>query len=217
MEYYVYQLIDPRDESIFYVGKGCRKRMYQHVESVKYGQIPNGSNTKLGHKIKKILSLELKVKYKKVFLTENKQDAYNKEKELIEEIGLKNLCNLTDGGEGGFSSEQQKLNNKKSQEKQKFLRENNPEWVDKRSKAISEGLKEAYGNGSREKTYPFDWTNKKHLAESIVKMSKSKKGQIPWNKGIARSEETKRKISESLKGNIPWNKGRKNGAVDYVG
>ncbi|MBA7589416.1 hypothetical protein ES708_31501 [subsurface metagenome] len=34
-----------------------------------------------------------------------------------------------------------------------------------------------------------------------------KKGNIPWNKGVPRSEETRKKISESRKGQIPWNKG----------
>jgi len=33
------------------------------------------------------------------------------------------------------------------------------------------------------------------------------KGQIAWNKGIPRSEETKRKISEAMKGKPSWNKG----------
>lgn len=30
MEYYVYQLIDPRNDLVFYVGKGCKNRMYEH-------------------------------------------------------------------------------------------------------------------------------------------------------------------------------------------
>ena len=33
--------------------------------------------------------------------------------------------------------------------------------------------------------------------------------KIPWNKGIPRTEETKKKVSEGLKGNIPWNKDKK--------
>ena len=36
--------------------------------------------------------------------------------------------------------------------------------------------------------------------ESRRKLSKSCKGRIPWNKGIPRSEVTKRKISQTEKG-----------------
>lgn len=36
-----------------------------------------------------------------------------------------------------------------------------------------------------------------------------KYGKVPWNKGIACSEETRKKISETLKGHGPWNKGLK--------
>ncbi len=102
MKFYVYQLIDSRDGTIFYVGKGQNKRMYQHVKDVKRNKIPNHSNTKLGNKIKKILSLGLKVKYKKIFITENEQKAYDKEIDIIKEIGLENLCNIMVGGKGGM-------------------------------------------------------------------------------------------------------------------
>jgi hypothetical protein len=47
--------------------------------------------------------------------------------------------------------------------------------------------------------------------EQIQQMSLSRKGQIPWNKGITGviklSEKTKKKMSSSRKGQIPWNKG----------
>ena len=39
------------------------------------------------------------------------------------------------------------------------------------------------------------------------KISESLKGNIPWNKGIRHTEETKKKISESRKGKPAWNKG----------
>ena len=102
-KYYVYQLIDSRDNKVFYIGKGQKMRMYEHVKNVQRGRIPNGTNIKLCNKIKKILSFKLNVKYKKILITENEQEAFDKEKEIISKIGLKNLCNLTNGGEGGSS------------------------------------------------------------------------------------------------------------------
>ena len=61
-------------------------------------------------------------------------------KELISE----DLCmNLREGGTGGFSSEQQKLNAIKSNQKQKLLRQDS-EWVEKKAKKQSETLKKMY-------------------------------------------------------------------------
>jgi len=186
MEYYVYQLIDPRTNDIFYIGKGQEKRMYQHVDAVKRNKIPNGSNTKLGNKIKKILILGLKIKYKKVFITEIEQEAYDKEKQLIKEIGLENLCNLTYGGEGGG------MLGKTISEKQKKQISN----VHK-GKILSDETKKKISDAQQGDKNHF--YNKKHSKETKNKISNSKKGQIPWNKGISRSEEIKRKISETLK------------------
>ena len=94
MEYYVYELIDPYTSTIFYIGKGCKKRMYDHVDAVKKNRLPNGSNTKLANKIKKILRGGLKIQYKKVLITEHEQKAYNKENELIQkrEIRIVQAC-----------------------------------------------------------------------------------------------------------------------------
>ncbi len=49
-KYYVYELIDPRNSKIFYVGKGKEKRMYSHISRVKNGKIPN-KNKHLFHKM----------------------------------------------------------------------------------------------------------------------------------------------------------------------
>ena len=46
-----------------------------------------------------------------------------------------------------------------------------------------------------------------HSEESRRKMSESRKGKVPWNKGKTLSEETRIKLSESNKDKVPWNKG----------
>ena len=51
-------------------------------------------------------------------------------------------------------------------------------------KNISDGVKLAYKNNP----------------EILIKMCKSLKGRIPWNKGLKTSEETRKKQSEALKG-----------------
>lgn len=102
-----------------------------------------------------------------------------REKEIVtlNEIAKKECMNLTVGGEGGFTPEQQKLNAIKSNEKQKFLKETDPEWVEKRKQNSSNGQKKVYGEGRREKIYFYDWKNKLHSEESKRKISESKKGQ----------------------------------------
>lgn len=53
------------------------------------------------------------------------------------------------------------------------------------------------------------WIGKKRDKETILKISNSKKGCLSNRKGITLNQSTKDKISKSLKGNTPWNKGLK--------
>src|ERR1039458_10244029 len=92
-KYYVYELIDPRDLKVFYVGKGKDKRMYTHVRSVKCGVVPH-KNRHLFYRIKQILNEGYDIIYKQIFFTDDNAEAYKKEVERIKEIGIKNLCNL---------------------------------------------------------------------------------------------------------------------------
>ena len=83
--------------------------------------------------------------------------------------------NIVDGG-GGFTSEYAKICAIKSNEKQRFLRENNQEWVDNHKLKTSLGLKKAYDTGKREKKTPFDWTGKKHSEVTKELLSELKRG-----------------------------------------
>ena len=98
-EWYVYKLLDPRDNKPFYVGKGVKYRMYAHESCVNNGKIPNG-NYRLYDKIKSILNDNEKIIYEQVYFTNDEDDAYDHEELLTDEIGLENLCNLFSGGKG---------------------------------------------------------------------------------------------------------------------
>lgn len=145
---------------------------------------------------------------------ETKEKLIERETQIVNlDLIIDEMCmNLREGGTGGFSSEQQKLNAIKSNEKQKKLRETNPEWVKKKSLLLTESLKKSYKLGIREKKQPFDWTGKKHSEETKQKLRK------PKNIGVNNSQygtmwitngvENKKIKKES---EIPhgWYKGRK--------
>lgn len=92
MKYYVYQLIDPRSNSVFYVGKGTGNRAYTHNE------FKDGNNNYYKDSIIKELHSQDKepiVDIVKYFTDE--QEAYDYEDSLIESIGIDNLTNITKG------------------------------------------------------------------------------------------------------------------------
>lgn len=90
--YYIYALIDPRNNKPFYIGKGSGNRAEQHLK------FKDGNGNK--HKdrvIKNILknNLEVKIKYLKINII-NEEEAYNEEEKIIKEIGIDNLTNITE-------------------------------------------------------------------------------------------------------------------------
>jgi hypothetical protein len=91
--YYVYYLIDPRDNSVFYVGKGTKNRMYYHERHVKSGKEITTSHSKF-NKIKAILDEGYEVIKTKVFETDDESLAYKIEAEHINKIGIENLTNI---------------------------------------------------------------------------------------------------------------------------
>lgn len=98
--YYVYTLIDPRNDLPFYVGKGKGRRMYHHVKCVKRGVVPN-KNKKLYNKIYSILSEGHTDVLYRVEPQPDETSAFERETTLIASFGVESLCNISFGGIGG--------------------------------------------------------------------------------------------------------------------
>lgn len=93
--FYVYTLIDPRADAIFYVGKGTRGRISQHVKAAKRNRVDNAAKT---IRILEILAAGAEVIERKVFEDLTELEAFAKEREMIAQIGLSNLTNMSPGG-----------------------------------------------------------------------------------------------------------------------
>lgn len=85
MNYYVYDLIDPRTNQVFYVGKGQAQRMYTHVANVMKGRMD--SNTNKCKRIKEILDSGLQVEHKIICSNLTHREALIQERQRIKLFG----------------------------------------------------------------------------------------------------------------------------------
>jgi len=142
-----------------------------------------------------------------------------REKEVVNEDLLKDskCMNIHIGGFGGWSSETQRKNGRKGNEKKKWLFENDQEWKSKTSKNRSESNREGYRNGSRVSNLP-NWSGKKHKEETKRKIGKansiqqkgeknSQFGKIWIHNEMESIKIKKEDLQEYLDKN--WKKGRK--------
>ena len=88
--YYVYQLIDPRNNKPFYIGEGKGERARSH-QKFKSGCV----NPHKDRVIKKIHSDGLEVKIEFLYTGLTKEQSRLLEEEIIQKIGLENLTNIT--------------------------------------------------------------------------------------------------------------------------
>lgn len=92
--YYVYFLIDPRDNKIFYVGKGKGKRIHRHVFDAKNKKVAN---------VPKHLKIMEIIKSNNVVIEQiyamfwEEKYAYGLEKLLIKELKESGLTNIANG------------------------------------------------------------------------------------------------------------------------
>jgi hypothetical protein len=91
--WYVYELIDPRTDMVFYVGKGARNRLDAHENEAK-----SGINSYKCNKIRSIWEDGHQIVKRKVAQFWDETAAYEHEAERIAEIGLANLTNVLPGG-----------------------------------------------------------------------------------------------------------------------
>ena len=100
--FYVYELADPRNAEVFYIGKGKGSRLSQHERAALRG----AAGAKCD-RIREILATGQKLIARKVALFENEQDAFADEARRIAEGG-DGLLNIMAGGFGGRSRRTQR-------------------------------------------------------------------------------------------------------------
>ena len=92
---YVYSLTDPRDNSVFYIGKGTGNRMYQHERSARRGKTGNSDKTRI---ILDVINAGFKVVCRVIEVCQTHEQAFAAEKAHI--AAHKGLTNKTAGGGG---------------------------------------------------------------------------------------------------------------------
>lgn len=100
-EYYVYGLIDPRTDSLFYIGKGTENRVFQHV--IESGKNPETEKAKLKI-IKDIEASNSSVKQVLINWGLTESEAYAAEASLINLVDYISFGTLTNAVFGHHSS-----------------------------------------------------------------------------------------------------------------
>lgn len=93
MAYYVYELRDPRDGAVFYVGKGMGDRIDQHEK-----EAITGRQSRKCDRIREIIAAGHQIDKCRVKHFSNEQEAYDCEAGLVASYGLANLTNVVPGG-----------------------------------------------------------------------------------------------------------------------
>jgi hypothetical protein len=93
LQYYVYFLLDPRGDNVFYIGKGVGNRVFNHME----GAIEDGIESEKLDTIRDIINSSCKVKHYILRHGLTEKGAFEVEAALIDFVGVNNLSNLQGG------------------------------------------------------------------------------------------------------------------------
>lgn len=91
--FYIYELIDPRDGAVFYVGKGSGRRIHNHEAEAR-----RGAHSRKCERIREIWAAGSQVVHAVVYRFTDENDALQAEFHLIERHGLDLLTNVFPGG-----------------------------------------------------------------------------------------------------------------------
>jgi hypothetical protein len=219
-KFYVYSLIDPRNGSVFYVGKGQGSRTKRHLRACVAGI---HDNPKLQNKVNKILKKGLVYEAEIMFSSACEAECFRKEEEWILFYGRASLCNLTDGGEGasGYKHTPEAIKKMKEWHLGKPLTEDHRKNIgdsqrgeksymfgktlsEERRKEVSEATQKAMDNLSEESRVRMrnakHPTGEKHWTFNHVFSEEHRQNMRNGQLGKKASEETKRKRSASLMG-----------------
>lgn len=180
----------------FYIGKGQKRRMYDHI---KERNLLNDPNIEKVNKIRELLKIDkLGIFYIEQMMTE--KEAFDLEKQLIKWIGRKDenkgpLLNRTDGGDGetGYHHTEEHKQHMSKLMKSNWEDENNPVIVGMRK--FQEDNKEEISEKISKML-----SGKKKSKEHCENLSKSKRGKPSPNKGKPLSKNQKDKMSKTMKG-----------------
>lgn len=165
---YVYGHYTADTGKLFYVGKGIKKRAWSFRSRNRYWY-----NVVNKH------GIDIKILYDN--LTE--EEAYEKEKEIIAEVGLNNLTNVLSGGEGMTSDDVKSLyKNPEYREKMKAAHkrlQQDPKWI--------QTMKECGENGKLKMQDPS--IKEKHL-NSVRNVAQTEEWQIKQTEGIRKKTKT---------------------------
>lgn len=190
--FYVYALIDPRNNQPFYIGKGSRKKGYQRIKAHfrEHGKKDNPFKASV---IDKIESLGLIVRIEILSDNLSEEDAFSVERIFISFYGRRDLgkgllTNLTNGGEGTSG----KVSTKEYREKRSLMSKKFWENEEFREEARQRLLCRFEKDGS----YKHSDIDKKKMSESQQKRFEKQSGTM---KGKKHTEETKKKMSKIRK------------------
>lgn len=185
--WYVYELVDPRDQRIFYVGKGKENRIDSHEIEAAKGRI-----SRKCIKIREIQQSGLQIIKRKIALFWDEDAAYECEEELIECYGLENLTNVLPGGRLSYIKARKK---KKEKAKVKKISETESVKILARHIRLTKFFKEDlyYMSGNKQKpVHPEMNLVMKEWFLSFIK------GRLTWAKSIFEAHGVNIIIKESF-------------------
>lgn len=180
-KFYVYQL-KTNTGVVIYIGKGSGERMFKHIQIAKSKSISRTKNPKLYNKISSIINDGGYIIPEILFENEDETLCLDYEIKKIKEIGLGNLCNLTEGGEGTSGYKLSEETKRKIGDAKRGVTR---VFTDEHKENISKSLKGGKGY----------WEGKEMSEETKKKMSDAKKGK---NKGPI-SEKRRQAIIDGIR------------------